>query len=102
MFEKITIDGKTLVSIEPKQTYVPLFATLGQSYGYWGTESPPSRPHDTDTLSYALDAKHIHLEATIRNPISSRAGSIGFRKDPYLLPIPVILVASIIPTFPTT
>jgi DNA invertase Pin-like site-specific DNA recombinase len=44
VFRKVTIDGTSLISIEPKPVYVPLFATMcmQKSYGYCETDSPPS------------------------------------------------------------
>ena len=46
VFQRITIDGKDFVDIEPKPEYAPLFATMvtGQKVGYRETDSPPSPP----------------------------------------------------------
>ena len=46
VFHRITIDGKDIVSIEPKTAYAPLFASIvtDQKFGYWESESPPSPP----------------------------------------------------------
>jgi hypothetical protein len=46
VFNKITIDGKTLESIEPKPEYAPLFATVVvQNFvGYRDLDPPPSPP----------------------------------------------------------
>lgn len=46
VFNKISMDGGSLVSIEPKPTYAPLFADImmRSSYGYCDLESPPSPP----------------------------------------------------------
>jgi hypothetical protein len=51
VFRRITIDGKDIVSIEPKAEYVPLFAVIasGQKYGY--REFDPSPSPDTLLLS---------------------------------------------------
>jgi site-specific DNA recombinase len=44
VFHRITIDGKVIVSIEPKTAYAPLFASIvtDQRFGYWESESRPS------------------------------------------------------------
>jgi hypothetical protein len=44
VFQRITIDGKDFVDIEPKPEYAPLFATMvtGQKVGYRETDSSPS------------------------------------------------------------
>ena len=44
VFQRITIDGKDFVDIEPKPEYAPLFATMvtGQKVGYRETDSAPS------------------------------------------------------------
>jgi DNA invertase Pin-like site-specific DNA recombinase len=46
VFERIIIDGKALVSVEPKSAYLPLFAAMQvqKSVGYHGLDSPPSPP----------------------------------------------------------
>ena len=46
VFQRITIDGKDFVDIEPKPEYAPLFATMmtGQKVGYQEFDSPPSPP----------------------------------------------------------
>ena len=47
VFKRITIDGKEFVDIEPKPTYVSLFATLftGQKVGYHALDpTAPPRP----------------------------------------------------------
>jgi hypothetical protein len=46
VFTKINMDGNTLVSIEPKPDYAPLFAdiVLQNSLGYRDLESPSSPP----------------------------------------------------------
>ena len=46
VFHRITIDGKELMSIEPKPAFEPLFASIvtNDEYGYWEMESPPSPP----------------------------------------------------------
>jgi DNA invertase Pin-like site-specific DNA recombinase len=46
VFEKIIIDGKGLVAIQPKSEYLPLFATIAMqnSIGYCEPNSPPSPP----------------------------------------------------------
>ena len=46
VFQRITIDGKDFVDIEPKPEYAPLFATMlpAQKVGYQELESPPSPP----------------------------------------------------------
>jgi DNA invertase Pin-like site-specific DNA recombinase len=46
VFKKITIDGKTLASIEPKPEYAPLFATviMQNSVGYRDLDPPLSPP----------------------------------------------------------
>ena len=46
VFHRSTIDGKDIVSIEPKTAYAPLFASIvtDQKFGYWESESPPSPP----------------------------------------------------------
>jgi hypothetical protein len=46
VFTKISIEGDSLVSIEPKPDYAPLFAdiVLQNSLGYRGLKSPPSPP----------------------------------------------------------
>lgn len=48
-FNRITIEGDTLVSIEPRPSYVPLFATLvtGEGVGYRKVNS--ARPDTSDT-----------------------------------------------------
>ena len=49
VFSNITIDGKSLTSIEPKPSYAPLFATIviDQGVGYRALEPPPSPPQTT-------------------------------------------------------
>ena len=44
VFHRITIAGKELLSIEPKTSYAPLFASMVTTaeYGYWEPNSPPS------------------------------------------------------------
>ena len=44
VFHRITIDGKKIMSIEPKPAFEPLFASIvtNEKYGYWETDSPPS------------------------------------------------------------
>ena len=44
VFQRITIDGKDFVDIEPKPEYAPLFATIatGQKVGYRETDSTPT------------------------------------------------------------
>lgn len=44
VFQRITIDGKTLASIEPKPVYQPLFASIltSQEFGYREFDPPPS------------------------------------------------------------
>ena len=44
VFQRITIDGKEFVDIEPKPEYAPLFATMltAQKVGYQELESSPS------------------------------------------------------------
>jgi len=44
VFAQISIDGKQITSIEPKPTYIPLFATmpLNSKSGYCETDSTPS------------------------------------------------------------
>ena len=44
VFQRITIDGKDFVDIEPKPEYAPLFATMvtGQKVGYRETDSAPT------------------------------------------------------------
>jgi len=44
VFQRITIDGKDFVDIEPKPEYAPLFATMvtAQKVGYQETDSTPS------------------------------------------------------------
>ena len=44
VFQRVTIDGKTLTSIEPKLVYQPLFACIltSQESGYREFKSPPS------------------------------------------------------------
>ena len=46
VFQRITIDGKDFVDIEPKPEYAPFFATMltAQKVGYQELESPPSPP----------------------------------------------------------
>jgi len=46
VFHRITIDGKELMSIEPKPAFEPLFASIvtNDEFGYWEMESPPSPP----------------------------------------------------------
>ena len=46
VFHRITIAGKELLSIEPKASYAPLFASMVTTaeYGYWEPNSPPSPP----------------------------------------------------------
>ena len=46
VFQRITIDGKDFVDIEPKPEYAPLFATMvtGQKVGYQEMDSTPSPP----------------------------------------------------------
>ena len=46
VFQRITIDGKDFVDIEPKPEYATLFATIatGQKVGYRETDSSPSPP----------------------------------------------------------
>ena len=46
VFQRITIDGKDFVDIEPKPEYAPLFATMvtGQKVGYRETDSTPTPP----------------------------------------------------------
>ncbi len=46
VFNRITIDGKQFMSIEPKPAYVPLFASMAtnEESGYWEFNSPPSPP----------------------------------------------------------
>ena len=62
VFQRITIDGKDFVDIEPKPEYAPLFATIatGQKVGYRETDSTLARhqltfyhPPLTDTNSVA-------------------------------------------------
>ena len=49
VFQRITIDGKDFVDIEPKPEYAPLFATMvtAQKVGYQELDSPPSPPQTT-------------------------------------------------------
>ncbi len=44
VFHRITIDGKELMSVEPKPAYEPLFASIvtSKKYGYWEPKSTPS------------------------------------------------------------
>ena len=44
VFHRITIAGKELLSIEPKTSYAPLFASMVTTaeYGYWEPNSTPS------------------------------------------------------------
>ncbi len=44
VFQRITIDGKDFVDIEPKPEYAPLFSTMmsGQKVGYREMDSTPS------------------------------------------------------------
>jgi DNA invertase Pin-like site-specific DNA recombinase len=46
VFNKISIDGGTLVAVEPKSAYLPLFGAMlvQNSYGYRDLEPPPSPP----------------------------------------------------------
>ena len=46
VFQRITIDGKEFVDIEPKPEYAPLFATMvtARKVGYQELESTPSPP----------------------------------------------------------
>ena len=46
VFNRITIDGKQFMSIEPRPAYVPLFASMAtnEKLGYWEFDSPPSPP----------------------------------------------------------
>ena len=46
VFNKISLDGKSLVAVEPKPAYSPLFADilLQNSFGYRDLNSPPSPP----------------------------------------------------------
>ena len=46
VFQRITIDGKEFVDIEPKPEYAPLFATMvtAQKVGYQELEFLPSPP----------------------------------------------------------
>jgi len=46
VFQRITIDGKDFVDIEPKPEYAPLFATMvtAQKVGYQESDSSPSPP----------------------------------------------------------
>jgi DNA invertase Pin-like site-specific DNA recombinase len=46
VFAEITIEGRELISIEPKPSYVPLFATMlnQQKVEYLETKPPPSPP----------------------------------------------------------
>jgi len=46
VFNKITLNGKDFISIEPKPLYAPLFATmlLDKKLGYCGRDPPPSPP----------------------------------------------------------
>ena len=48
VFQRITIEGKEFVSIEPKSAYVPLFASIvaDQEFGYRGPEPPPAPPQN--------------------------------------------------------
>ena len=49
VFQRITIDGKDFVDIEPKPEYAPLFATMvtAQKVGYREMDSPPFPPQTT-------------------------------------------------------
>ena len=46
VFSKITTDGNSLVSVEPKPSYRPLFAAMLMQHpvGYCESEPPPSPP----------------------------------------------------------
>ena len=46
VFNRITIDGKQFMSIEPKPAYVPLFASMAtnEESGYRELDSPSSPP----------------------------------------------------------
>jgi hypothetical protein len=46
VFQRITIDGKDFVDIEPKPEYAPLFSTMmsGQKVGYREMDSTPTPP----------------------------------------------------------
>ncbi len=48
VFHRITIAGKELLSIEPKTSYAPLFASMVTTaeYGYWEPNSPSSPPRN--------------------------------------------------------
>ena len=49
VFQRITIDGKEFMSIEPNAPYAPFFASIvtSEEFGYWDPNSPPSPPQTT-------------------------------------------------------
>ncbi len=53
VFSGITIEGRSLVSVEPKPPYVPLFAVIvvDQGFGYRAFEPPPSPPRTRNAVS---------------------------------------------------
>ena len=57
VFQRITIEGRHLISVEPKAPYVPLFATMvvSQEYGSREFHSPPSPPQTRRVLG----ARHL-------------------------------------------
>ena len=61
IFQRITIDGKEFVSIEPKPPFIPLFATIAtdQKLGYRETDSPPSPRPGASVLAIWLRAWSI-------------------------------------------
>jgi hypothetical protein len=52
IFSEITVDGKALVAIKPKEAYAPLFASmlLESPVGYCDLDSPPSPPETHTSL----------------------------------------------------
>lgn len=58
VFQRITIDGKDFVDIEPKPEYAPLFATMvtEQKVGYRETNPPPSPPRTRQNRPQAYQA----------------------------------------------
>jgi len=55
VFNKISIDGDALVTVEPKPEYAPLFAEMltHTLNGYREFDSPPSPPGNLKTLVIA-------------------------------------------------